>query len=331
MSPLLAGAGALVLLAVFYDSLTTTLGASRAAGPITRRLSGLLWRVLLRLHRRREGSRLLSAAGPVLLITTVLLWVIGLWAGWTLVLLGEPGAVLDADTGAPGGTLDVVYYAGFTVFTLGVGDFVASSPGMRVLTAVASFTGLSLITLAITYLVSVISAVVSRRALAVTISALGPTSGEMVARGWTRGSFSPEFLQQLVNLTGQLASAGEQHLAYPVLHYFHSRTRQTAAPPALAQLDDALLILDAAVLPQARPSPAAVLPLRSVLDRYLSTVADVSTAPVESDAPPPPDLAPVAAAGIPLDSAERFAERVADHAERRRRLATVVAGDGWSW
>jgi hypothetical protein len=214
---LLVAVGAVLVLLVLCDVLFTTLTLGRGAGPLTRRLLGRAWRGLLRVNARHRIPRLLSNAGTVLLISTVLIWALVLWGGWWAVVLGG-GAVRSASTGVPAGAGDVLYYAGFSVFTLGTGDFVAAGGTWRNLTVLASFSGLVVVTLAITYLLSVVSAVVARRALAAHVSALGRTGGEIVAGDWTAGGFSGAFVQHLVALTGGLSAVSQQHYAYPVLH-----------------------------------------------------------------------------------------------------------------
>ena len=323
-------AGALLVALVFIDALATTLAVGAGAGPLTRRLVGPAWRGLLRLHQPGNPSALLRIAGPVLLVTTVLVWVALLWAGWSLVLLAGEGAVVNATTRAPAGSADVIYYAGFTVFTLGVGDFVASTSTWRLVTSGASFTGLFLITLAITYLISVISAVVARRAVAIRINALGGSASEIVARGWAGDSFSSAFVQQLVALTGELATTAEQHLAYPVLHYFHSGDRGTSAPIAVARLDDAMMLLQRVVAPEAQPDVSAVDPVRQVISRYLSTSSMGAGTP-EPDTPPAPPLGSFERAGVPTVTPAEFAAHLREEEPRRRRLHRLVQSDGWSW
>ena len=330
LEALFVGLGCLLIVGVFFDALATTLAVSEGAGPVTRRVTGLVWSGLLRLHRQDSNSTLLAVAGPALLVGTVLGWVIGLWAGWTLVFLaGSPG-IVDASTRAAADLPDVVYYAGFTVFTLGVGDFVATSELYRVLTAVASFTGLFLITLAITYLISVVSAVVTRRSLAVQISALGASPVDIVLAGWDGDSFSSGYEQHLVGLTSELATTAEQHLAYPVLHYFHSRTRVTAAPVTVAHLDEALLIIQTATDPAAQPGAATVNPTRNAIARYLRTTG-ATAGPATTPEPPAPDLAALADAEVPLAAPEVFRQRLEAESDRRRQLVRLVNSDGWTW
>lgn len=326
----LAVAGALLVLGVLVDALATTVSVTEGAGPLTRRTSGRVWAGLVRLHRPDSSSVVLTAAGPMLLVGTVLLWVLGLWAGWTMIMLVGDPAVVSSSTGAPATLADVVYFAGFTIFTLGVGDFAAATSTFRVLTAVASFTGLFLITLSITYLISVVRAVVASRALAVQVNALGATPGEIAAAGWDGAGFSSAYVQHLVSFTAQLATIAEQHLAYPVLHYFRSHSRDTAAAVAVAHLDDALLILQWAVAPAGGPGAAAVDPARAAVGRFVQTAGSTSSTPRGVDPPAAPDLGPLVAAGVPLGRADRFARQVEEESGRRRSLAQLVAAAGWS-
>jgi hypothetical protein len=60
--------GAALVVAVLFDVLTTTLTLGEGAGPLTRRVLGWLWRGALRLRPRGSRSRVLSNAGPTLLV-----------------------------------------------------------------------------------------------------------------------------------------------------------------------------------------------------------------------------------------------------------------------
>ncbi|WP_337062957.1 potassium channel family protein [Kineococcus sp. G2] len=318
-----------VVLAVFFDALVTTLKVGDT-GPLTRFVLGRAWHLVLRLHRRDSGSALLRSTGPALLFGTVLVWVVLLWAGWSLVFW-EVGAVVDAQTSAPAPLVETVYYAGFTVFTLGVGDYVSATSTGRLLTAVAGFSGLFLITLAITYLLSVVSAVVDRRALAARVHTLGDDAQSIVVNGWNGQGFASAFVQHLVSLTGQVTDVAEQHLAYPVLHYFRSRERSSAAPCALVHLDEAMLLLDSGIAPEARPHPDAVEPVRRAIGHYIDTASRTTTARGVPDVPAAPGRALLERAGLPLADERDHQRAVSATAERRRRLRQLLESNGWSW
>lgn len=76
-----------------------------------------------------------------------------------------------------------------------------------------------LITLAITYLLPVLSVVVEKRSLASQINALGTHASQIVTTAWDGDGFAA-FAPQLVALTSSLGRLAEQHLTYPVLDYF---------------------------------------------------------------------------------------------------------------
>ncbi|MBC7277198.1 potassium channel family protein [Nocardioides sp.] len=329
LDSLVIAAGVLTILTVFLDAAMTTLTVSTAAGPLTSHVLPTMWRVLLRIAGQGRRRALLSPAGAVLLLTTVLIWVAGLWGGWWLIFLGAD-TVEQSTTGRPAGFWDAGYFSGMTVITLGTGDFVADSTGWRVLSAVASFTGLFLVTLAITYLVSVLSAVVARRALAIHVRGLGLSAEDMVTRGWAGSGYSPMFEQQLIALTPIVATGAGQHLAYPVLHYFHATKPALSAPLALASLSDALLLAGELTAPSARPDPASVKALTYAMDQYLDAAGEVAWLP-EQPAPPPPSTRGLEEHGIPLADAREREMAIAHATRRRTSLHRLVAGDGWTW
>ena len=125
MDIVLIGIGAALVLLAFVDAVMTTMTAGTGGGPLTSRLGRGLWRVLLRVSGGRS-SRLLSYAGALILLATVAVWVLLPWGGWTLMVFGSD-AVVDSTTGGPASVPATIYYAGFVVFTLGVGDFVSTT------------------------------------------------------------------------------------------------------------------------------------------------------------------------------------------------------------
>ncbi len=89
------------------------------------------------------------------------------------------------------------------------------------MTALASCSGLVLVTLAITYRLAVVSAVVSRRSLAIRIHCLGTSGADIVTSGWWAGQFSAAFGQHLIGLGAvrrgeQVGEASSCHAGRPV-------------------------------------------------------------------------------------------------------------------
>ena len=315
----LAAIGTLLVLVALYDVVKTTLSAQGGA-PVTSALSAGLWGLLGRgpahgLPRRAAGGAVLTAV-PVA-------WTLLLWAGWTLVFASDSGAVVDASSQAPADLPARVYFVGFTLFTLGNGDYVPASPTWRVLTAVASFSGLFLVTLAITYLLPVVQAVADKRSLAGRIHSLGATGAAIAGH-----APSASLERQLESVASDLTLHAERHLVYPVLHYFESDEARTALAPRLAALSDALLLLHHGLPEADRPDSTALGSVEGALDDYLGTVRGSLVSPSE-DAPPPPPAAGLSRTAPDAD--DTLAEAARQRTRQRRLLHAIVRQSGHGW
>ncbi len=328
MTAFLLPLGAAFVALAVADAVITTLSAGSGGGPLTSRLARLTWRALRALARGRGHSRLLSLAGTAVLLVTVLTWVVLLWAGWALIFASTDTAVVDSTTSAPASAAARIYYAGFVVFTLGVGDFVPATGPWQITTAAASFLGLFLITLSITYLVSVVSAAVARRLLARSVHLSGETGASIVLTHWDGEQVSSQFDSLAQTLTTQILQTTQQHLAYPVLHHFHAADETSSAPRSLAALDDALLLLIEGLNERARPSGDTLIRLQRAIEHYTSTVHSGGHQPKD---PPLPSLAPLREAGVPVVDDTSFGRNAAAHTQRRQRLDALVRADAWTW
>lgn len=315
--------GGLLLAAVGYDVLSTTLSFG-AAGPLTSRIGRLWWRSARRLAGGPE-SPVISSAGPAVLVLTIAVWLALLWGGWTLVFAADPEAVISSTTREPAGGWSRLYFAGFTAFTLGMGDYIPNGAPWEVLTAIAVVTGLGLTTMAITYLVPVVSAVTARRVQANTIAGIGSTPQEIVIGAYRDGGF--DYLDhRLPQVADALLETAERHLAYPVLHFFHSSDRHVDLRVQAVALDEAVSILQHGVEVDAAPHPATLDSTRHAVSQL---ILRATKGPVGDPAPPPPDLTPLREAGIPTVDDQTFAARLREIEGHRRRLASFGAESLW--
>ncbi len=246
-----------------------------------------------------------------------------------LLFSADTHAVVDSQSGAPADLSARIYFTGYTLFTLGIGNYVPRGDVWEVLTAVASFNGLLVVTLAITYLVPVLSAVTHKRHLAALIDDLGATPTDILCRAWT-GSRFEGLSSHFAQIAPILELYTQRHAAYPILHYFHSSTRRTATGPTLAALDEALLLLTAAVRPETRPAQSETKPLQIALAGLLRTLQR-RYIPKSDEPPPAPELGPLRACGIPVVDEDEYQEAVEKHSARRRLLRALVENDGWTW
>lgn len=319
--------GALVALALL-DALWTTLWVDGSAGPVTGRVTTWLWRAALRVLRGRHTA--LSAMGPVVLVATVVQWIALLWVGWTLLFAADDGALLS--TSGPG-TADWtgrLWFVGYTLFTVGNGDFRPPDGGWQVAAGLVAVTGMTTVTLAVTYLLSVVQAVVGKRAFADQVHGLGSTSEQFVVSGWN-GEDLHAMDRQLTGLASQLARLTEQYLSYPVLQYYHAADVGKSPVKAAAVLDDACLLMQHGVVPEQRPDPAALRSARTAVASFLADAMTASSIDPADRAPVPPRLAALREHGIATVADEVFTAVVRGQEDRRRAHLGLVRGDGWTW
>ncbi len=328
ISGLLGLAGIVLVAVAMLDVLWTTLSTT-GGGPLSSGLARGLWRSARGLQHWSGSSRPLQLVGPAILLASLLLWVVLLWAGWTLLFSASPDAVRALQTDAPASPSGRVYFVGYTLFTLGIGNYVPAPGGWEIVTAVASLNGLFLITLSITYLVAVLSAATRKHQLATVIATLGCTPHDIVCRAWTDDDLA-SFRAHLVQLVSMIERHARNHLAYPVLHYFHSPQRRVAVSLRLAALDDALLLMEHGLASGESPGKATLAPAREAIGGLLSTLHGAFIHPDEA-APPPPSLELLSEAGVPVAGEDAYRRGSANAVERRQLMQAYVKDDGWTW
>ncbi|MBD2740419.1 ion channel [Coleofasciculus sp. FACHB-1120] len=329
MQILLTCLGVALVVSIVVDVLWTTIAVGGGGGPITSRVSNCLWKLLLHRHRSSPSHQMLSVAGYSTIGISTLLWILATWAGWVLIFSTSDRSLISADTKQPADIWERIYFTGYTLVTLGLGDYQPQGKIWQLATATAAANGFFLITLSITYLLSVVSAGTQKRQLATYISSLGYTPTEIVTKAWNGKDFGM-LSQHLVAIAPMLALYGQSHFAYPVLHYFHSTRRETAAEVNMAVLDEALTLLEFGIKPEHRPDSVALYPVRQTLSVFLETLTSAYIKPA-SDVPPLAVLDELRAYGIPTVSDEAFASEVSNLTKRRRLLLALVRNDGWSW
>jgi len=321
------GLGSLLLLAVIVDLLWTTLWSDGGAGPLSSRLTAWTWRGLRSVGS--EDSRLLSLSGPIVLVLTLVMWVGLLWAGWTFVFAGGENALADTRDAGPIGWAERVYFVAYTMFTMGNGDFTPTDGAWQIATALTTASGMLFVTLGVSYVLSVLGAVVDKRTFASSVIGIGDRSEQFVRHGWN-GEDLHDLDLPLDTLASRVSRLAKQHKAYPILHYYHSEEQDDAATMAVVVLDEALTLISVAVPEDHRPNRPVVRAARSGTEGYLQTVGSIGLQP--ADEPPPlPDLDRLREAGIPTVSDEAFADSLDDLRERRRKLLGVVVDDAWHW
>ena len=249
--------GVILVLAVMVDVFLTVLyarvgtrGLARfGTGVISERVATCVWRAFRWAGTRgkRPNDDLLSFAAPVIVVLFLAVWAGMLTLGSAMLLHPALGTDIRATTG-PTSTdfFTALLVAGGNISTMGAGGYQPRTGLLRVEYVVNALTGLSILTLTLTYLMQVYTTLQHRNTLAFKIDVMAGSTGdaaELVAGLGADGHFSAGYTQ-LAELGAEVVAQKEAYQFYPVLFYF--RYRQSCY--ATSRL--ALMLLDSVSLMQ---------------------------------------------------------------------------------
>lgn len=326
-------AGAIVVLVTLFDVFATTISLSSARGPLSSRVSAGVWRIL----RRPRNDLARRAGGPLVMITVLLGWLFALTLGWTLVFNVDgslESAASPEQQSSDVRLIDSAFFVFGSLIGRGATELSPAEVGWSTVVAIMSVTGVGLITLSLAWLLPVVAAVVQKRALAATISTLGQTPQDIVARAWNGRDLGNLDLH-LLPLIAEFNLLAQRHLAFPVIHYFQSADHRTAIGPQVACLDDALSLIAAAELDTDRSETnldgSTTVPLRQAISDYLATLHQVFIHPSDDDLErPATDV--LTDLGLFGAEAHRRLDDILERNQQRRRLVNgYLHADGWRY
>lgn len=321
--------GALVVGFVMIDVVWTTL-TTQGGGPLTTWITDGSRSLSHGLYRRCGVRAVMLPMGPLTIIALGVLWLATLWLGWFLLFSAFPNGLVSGQTGLAADTVERLYYVGFTLSTLGIGDYKPASDITRLFTVFASFNGLIIVTLAITYALPLVQGAVHRRKLAFTISLLGETPLDIIKRA-TDSQNVQVFESTLQTITNDLIQSSEQRMAYPVLDLFYCRQRRYSLGLQVAKLDEALSLIAFGLKPCARLRSNSISNLQEVIEQYLYRVEGKAIKLDTKRPPAAPSSSYFEGCQLPVLSAEDMEETFMCMRNRRMHLLQLVHGEGWSW
>ncbi|UII21375.1 potassium channel family protein [Fulvivirga ligni] len=318
--------GATLVLLASYDIVRTTIN-NNGAGLLSSRIASSVWNLIFWISGKKGDSKILAQAGLIIIITLVHTWILATWFGYTLIFASDPDSIVISSSKEATIFQEKFYYVGYTLSTMGNGDMVANSLTWKVFSVIVSFSGLIYLTLAITYLIPLLSAVVAKRKLSAYIFFLGSTPVEMLNNGWDGDGFK-NLQQHFRELADLILHHKERHLLYPILHYFHSTDDKYAAPKTLTVLDEAITILLYHPDLKEKFHKLDVKVLRNTLDEYLITLNSTYIGKSKEN-PSTPDLNLLKMTSS--EGNEKLKPVFDKLRERRTLLAGLVKKDGWIW
>jgi hypothetical protein len=246
-------AGFVLLALIIFDIYATVLHSSARYGPVGESLNRSVWRVTraaaFKLSRANR-HRLLNMVGPLLLPLLIVVYVVLLVLAFALVYYPHvpKGFTFGVEHPEPG-WIDAVYFSGVTLTTVGYGDVVPRLAHLRFLALFEAASGLVVISLAITYMLTVYTALERKRAVAVSLyhqAGQGADVAGFIAHHFVEGRFYG-LRDALRTVTRDLQGLLESHIDHPVIHYFHPVEVYKGTPRVLFLLLETCAVIRAAL------------------------------------------------------------------------------------
>lgn len=311
--------GVIILLVVIYDFFYTTLSGSGAFF-ISKSVSGMAHRLLLWLSRF-FGRKIFSLSGMAVNLSVLAVWVMLVWAGLLLIYSYNPEAIINS-SGRAANTVERLYFTGYILSTLGIGNFKPTTAYFEVITSIFSFFGFVFFTTAMTYLMQVTSAVMHKRSLALTINNLGNDPASLVNN--LINSDKVLTLQQINTLQQLIDRHSTNHQAYPVLHYYTNPQLDSSLSIKISRLYEAISILRSN---EQNPFYKDLEGLNSSLSAFLMHVREKYGISSENDRKIEVQWQklnlPVGVAAAPSPSSEVY--------EKRKVLDSMLRSEGFDW
>ncbi|HEX8686544.1 MAG TPA: potassium channel family protein, partial [Pyrinomonadaceae bacterium] len=145
------------------------------------------------------------------------------------------------------GWVDAVYFSGVTLTTVGYGDVVPREAPLRFLALFEAASGLVVISLAITYMLTVYTALERKRAVALSLyhqAGEGADVAGLIAHHFVEGRFYG-LRDALRTVMRDLQGLLESHIDHPVIHYFHPVEVYKSTPRVLFLLLETCTVIRA--------------------------------------------------------------------------------------
>ncbi|HRW39067.1 MAG TPA: potassium channel family protein [Aquihabitans sp.] len=244
--------GAVIVAWTLLDSFETLLANNLRTGrlSITAAYYRASWkltrRVAVRVRSERRRDRLLAHYGPGSFLGLLLVWTGGEILGWGLIWWG----VREGFTTPIASLADALYYSGVVYFSIGFGDILPATGGLRLLTVIEGLSGLGTLGLVIGFIPSLASAYSARERQLLLLDDLTdrritPIS---LARAYVGPDGDTERLEAFFDeWSAWCAEVYDSHTSYPMLMWWRSKHRGHSWITGLGVVTDAAIAYAGAV------------------------------------------------------------------------------------
>lgn len=237
MQVILIVLGLVILICAFLDFFHTTL-SGRGFGKI----SGFLNDSLSSLILKDKSKILFKYSGFVHVVMTTFMWLFLLLLGIYIIFLSGDNMVVNSETQIPATYLERFYYTSYLVSTLGNGDFIPGNNLSRIFSGILSFSGFILLTTAMTYLLSVVNAVLQKKQLAFYFSTMGSNMGEFY-EFFTVEDNLDNLTKKSSDIKRMIIQNASSYAFFPIIQYFLTKNKRDSAELQLARLNEVLMVV----------------------------------------------------------------------------------------
>lgn len=218
-----------IVIAIGLRDVFHTLLHPSGEGELTKACVNTSWRA-----SKLLGRRAVSMAGPLGIVTVILLWAALQVLGWALVYYPHvPQGFAYAEGIDPSrypDFVEAVYISMVTLSTLGFGDAIAVDPWIRVLSPVEALTGFALLTAAVSWFMQLYPALARRRALAIRLTVLKDADYVQHLR-----EFSPDMISRVLeDITNDIIQTRVDLTQTGESYYFRESTTTTSLAASLS-------------------------------------------------------------------------------------------------
>ena len=256
--------GAVILVLTIYDFFFTTLSGS-GAGFITEHTS-IVSDKMIRSSAKLFGRKTFNFRGLLVNLIVLAFWIILIWIGLFALYSSNPEAIVNSE-GRVANVWERLYFTGYTISTLGMGNFIPTSAFFELLTSLFSIFGFIFFTTSMTYFISISSALVNKRTITKSITSLGDNPLKISNQFL---SFNSSYcLQQFLSLQNMIDRHSVYHHAYPVVHFYSHAKEEDSFSLKISRLDEALSLLASS---NTHDYHDDLKPLRQTLSNFLNNL-----------------------------------------------------------
>lgn len=231
------GVGIAIIIFTFLDFFHSTLSGNGFGYS-----SGILNRFLNRVLLQNRGRGIFNFSGLIHLLVTTFFWLFALFCGAYIIFTSGEEMVINATTHLPANYTERFYFTCYLLSTLGIGDFIPGNKTSEILAGLLSFTGFILITTGMTYLLSVVQAVLSKKQLAFLISTMGQDVDEIYHFFKKQDDLSG-LVSDASDLRQQILENASSYLSFPMVNFFLTKDKKSALVVQLARLYEVLQVI----------------------------------------------------------------------------------------